>query len=116
MAHGETKIDELPTVQVLGFNGVSHLVVDDDLQAAQATLRWLSYLPIHVGDPTHCLPCPDPVDRAIEYSPPEGGQIAMSTVETYSNAAQASRLLHLHELRICCSTLLVRAQMGLAQL
>lgn len=59
-------------VQVLGFNGVSHLVVDDDLQAAQATLRWLSYLPIHVGDPTRCLPCPDPVDRPIEYAPPEG--------------------------------------------
>ncbi|KAK9867066.1 hypothetical protein WJX84_010484 [Apatococcus fuscideae] len=61
--------------QVLGFNGVSHLVVDDDLQAAQATLRWLSYLPINVGDPTRCLPCPDPVDRAIEYSPSEGAKI-----------------------------------------
>ena len=80
---------ELLTVQVLGFNGVSHLVVDDDLQAAQATLRWLSYLPIHVGDPTLCLPCPDPVDRAIEYSPPEGKQIAMSLSATHTNACHA---------------------------
>ena len=60
-------------MQVLGFNGMSHLVVDDDLHAAQATLQWLSYLPIRVGDPPRCLPYPDPIDRDIEYTPPKGG-------------------------------------------
>ena len=70
---------------------MSHLVVDDDLQAAEATLRWLSYLPIRVGDPTRCLPCPDPIDRDIRYAPPEGA--AAPTAKRSYNTTVSSALL-----------------------
>ena len=56
----------------MGVNGVSHHVVDDDLEGATAVLHWLSTMPPTLGVPPAVLPSSDPLDRGIGYAPLPG--------------------------------------------
>lgn len=55
--------------RVMGENGVSHYVVNDDLEGAKVILRWLSYCPAQVGAEPPLLPTNDPVNRPVAYEP-----------------------------------------------
>lgn len=70
----------LRAVQVMGVNGVSHHVVEDDLEGCAAVLQWLSYISPVLGGPAAALPTTDPIDRSIGYlpGPGEGGHSSAS--------------------------------------
>lgn len=53
--------------RVMGENGVSHYVVNDDLEGVKVILRWLSYCPAQLGAEPPLLPTNDPVDRPVAY-------------------------------------------------
>lgn len=59
----------LHNVQVMGLNGVSHMVVSDDLEGVTAVLKWLSMMPPDIGSLPADLPTSDPVQRLIGYCP-----------------------------------------------
>lgn len=61
--------------KVMGANGVSHHIVEDDLAGALCVLRWLSYTPARTGEPAVALPTADPADRGIAYLPAEGEKL-----------------------------------------
>eukprot|EP00808_Paulinella_micropora_P025386 g67597.t1 len=52
-------------------NGVSHLVVNDDLAGVGAIINWLRYVPaVRKGRPSCYLPLqPDPIDRPVAFTP-----------------------------------------------
>lgn len=55
--------------KIMATNGVVHLTVSDDLEGVSAILKWLSYVPPHVGG---VLPITSPLDhpdRSVEYFP-----------------------------------------------
>ena len=56
-------------VQVMGVNGVSHHIVEDDLAGCMAALHWLAYVPAVLGSLPPVLPTTDPVSRPIGYCP-----------------------------------------------
>eukprot|EP00892_Ulva_mutabilis_P004884 jgi/Ulvmu1/2768/UM014_0226.1 len=63
--------------RVMACNGVSHLVVQDDLQGAKAILEWLAYVPLTVGGEhtIHDVSVRhggDAVPRHVTYVPPPG--------------------------------------------
>ena len=58
--------------EVMGGNGVSHLLVDSDTMGVHAMLKWISFVPYKAGAPPPCLPIVDPVERAITFYPPAG--------------------------------------------
>jgi len=62
--------------KVMGFNGVSHHVVADDLEGAVAILRWLSYAAPELGV-SRPLPMPtsDPITRGIGYTVAPGQKL-----------------------------------------
>ncbi len=51
--------------RVMGVNGVSHHVVDDDLEGVKTILRWLSYTPAQLGAEPPRLPSADPGERPV---------------------------------------------------
>ncbi|KAL5992309.1 acetyl-coenzyme-A carboxylase [Asimina triloba] len=55
--------------KIMATNGVVHLTVSDDLEGVSAILKWLSYVPPHVGGPLPVLPSVDPPERLVEYVP-----------------------------------------------
>eukprot|EP00884_Botryococcus_braunii_P014175 jgi/Botrbrau1/22759/Bobra.0132s0090.2 len=55
--------------KVMGVNGVSHFVVEDDYAGVTEVLTWLSFVPATVGGPLLTLATKDPVNRAIAYTP-----------------------------------------------
>lgn len=55
--------------RVMGENGVSHYIVNDDLEGVKVILRWLSYCPPQLGAEPPLLPTNDSVDRPVGYSP-----------------------------------------------
>ena len=55
--------------KVMAVNGVVHLTVADDLEGVSAILKWLSYVPSHVGGPLPCIRSDDPPERSVEYCP-----------------------------------------------
>jgi len=55
--------------RVMGTNGVSHHVVEDDLAGVAAVLQWLSYTAPRIGDTLPALPSADPTDRPVTYLP-----------------------------------------------
>jgi len=64
--------------KVMGVNGVSHHLVDDDLEGAVAILRWLSYAAPELGaSGRRPLPMPtaDPPGRGVGYTVPPGGKL-----------------------------------------
>ncbi|KAJ3014968.1 acetyl-coenzyme-A carboxylase [Thoreauomyces humboldtii] len=63
---------QLGGTQIMHRNGVSHLVVKDDMNGVQEMLNWLSYVPKHKGAPLPVLPTTDSVDRDVEQKIPTG--------------------------------------------
>lgn len=62
----------------MGVNGVSHHLVEDDLEGAVAILRWLSYAAPELGaSGRRPLPMPtaDPPGRGVGYTVPPGGKL-----------------------------------------
>ncbi|MCO5565015.1 hypothetical protein L7F22_018685 [Adiantum nelumboides] len=55
--------------KIMGVNGVTHLIVGDDLEGVSAILKWLSYVPPYVGGPLPCIEPSDPPERLVEYNP-----------------------------------------------
>jgi acetyl-CoA carboxylase/biotin carboxylase 1 len=55
--------------KIMGVNGVTHLIVGDDLEGVVSILKWLSYVPPHVGGPLPTMEPVDPPQRAVEYNP-----------------------------------------------
>ncbi|KAJ4966755.1 hypothetical protein NE237_018604 [Protea cynaroides] len=55
--------------KIMATNGVVHLTVSDDLEGISAILKWLSYVPSHVGGPLPILRPLDPPERSVEYFP-----------------------------------------------
>ncbi|CAK0731625.1 hypothetical protein CVIRNUC_000020 [Coccomyxa viridis] len=55
--------------KVMGVNGVSHHIVEDDLAGCMAALQWLAYVPAVLGSLPPTLPTTDPINRAIGYCP-----------------------------------------------
>ncbi|KAL6777494.1 BCC3 [Auxenochlorella protothecoides x Auxenochlorella symbiontica] len=70
-----TSQQQLGGPRVMGANGVSHHVVEDDLAGVAALLRWLAYTPARLGDAPPALPGADPVARAVAYAPAEGERL-----------------------------------------
>ncbi|EFN59405.1 hypothetical protein CHLNCDRAFT_56737 [Chlorella variabilis] len=61
--------------KVMGVNGVSHHIVEDDLAGVACVLRWLAYTPARTGEPPAPLPTADPAGRAVDYCPAEGEKL-----------------------------------------
>lgn len=55
--------------KVMGYNGVSHHIVPDDLQGVRTILQLLSFAPPLLGALPAPLPSADPIDRAVGYAP-----------------------------------------------
>jgi len=50
-------------------NGVTHMVVEDDLKGVGAILRWLSYIPCRKGAPLPYTPHTDHIERPLASFP-----------------------------------------------
>ncbi|KAG2485379.1 hypothetical protein HYH03_015868 [Edaphochlamys debaryana] len=66
--------------RVMGVNGVSHHVVQDDLEGddlegVRTMLQLLSYAPPQLGGPPPALPSADPVERGVAYAPGPGEKL-----------------------------------------
>ncbi|KAF1871341.1 hypothetical protein Lal_00020134 [Lupinus albus] len=55
--------------KIMATNGVVHLTVSDDLEGVSAILKWLSYIPSHVGGKLPIVKSLDPPEREVEYLP-----------------------------------------------
>lgn len=55
--------------KIMATNGVVHLTVQDDLEGISAILKWLSYIPTHIGGALPILSPSDPPERPVEYLP-----------------------------------------------
>ncbi|OIV96706.1 hypothetical protein TanjilG_09248 [Lupinus angustifolius] len=55
--------------KIMATNGVVHLTVSDDLEGVSAILKWLSYVPSHVGGKLPIVKSLDPPERQVEYLP-----------------------------------------------
>eukprot|EP00178_Gracilaria_changii_P014241 TRINITY_DN402_c0_g1_i1.p1 TRINITY_DN402_c0_g1~~TRINITY_DN402_c0_g1_i1.p1 ORF type:complete len:2462 (+),score=353.38 TRINITY_DN402_c0_g1_i1:1194-8579(+) len=66
--------EQLGGTKVMYPNGITHTVVDDDVQGVDAILRWLSYIPKIKGEKLPIVESRDPVSRAILSCPPPNGQ------------------------------------------
>ncbi|EOD32164.1 acetyl-CoA carboxylase [Emiliania huxleyi CCMP1516] len=58
--------------EVMGGNGVSHLVVDNDLDAVHRIVQWMSFIPHKVGAPLPIIKPADPIERSVDYLPVKG--------------------------------------------
>lgn len=61
--------------RIMGVNGVSHHIVQDDLTGIKLMLKWLSYTPAILGSSPCISATADPVDRAPNYCPDESGKL-----------------------------------------
>lgn len=78
-------------MQVMGVNGVSHHIVEDDLAGCTAALHWLAYVPAVLGGLPPTLPTSDPISRAISYAPgPSESQFTLYHTSCLA-ASQSSR-------------------------
>ncbi|KAK6590701.1 acetyl-carboxylase 2 [Cryptosporidium xiaoi] len=60
--------DELGGIDIMAKNGVTHLVVKDDLEGCVEILKWLSYVPEYLGGRLPIMVDPtDPIYRNITY-------------------------------------------------
>jgi len=64
-----TSQDQLGGPQIMYPNGVSHEIVENDQVGVASILKWLSFVPKHVGALPACRDCADPVDRDVVYRP-----------------------------------------------
>jgi len=58
--------------EVMGGNGVSHMLVKDDLEAVHRIVQWLGFVPVKVGAPLPIIKITDPIERTVEYLPEKG--------------------------------------------
>jgi len=58
--------------EVMGGNGVSHLLVDSDVEGILEIVKWVSFVPSKVGAPPPCLPVVDPIEREVSFYPLQG--------------------------------------------
>ncbi|KAJ5067483.1 acetyl-coa carboxylase isoform a [Anaeramoeba ignava] len=59
--------------QIMGANGISHRIVQNDLEGIEEILKWLSFIPKKKGKslPIHLSSLlQDPIEREIEFIPP----------------------------------------------
>jgi biotin carboxylase/acetyl-CoA carboxylase carboxyltransferase component/biotin carboxyl carrier protein len=66
--------EQLGGTKIMYPNGVTHVVVPDDVQGISAVLDWLSFVPAARGQPLPTIESRDPVDREIQVAPPANGQ------------------------------------------
>lgn len=66
--------DQLGGSKVMHPNGITHSVVESDVDGIHAILQWLSYVPKRHGDPLPVIESRDTVHRGITVSPPVDGQ------------------------------------------
>lgn len=60
---------QLGGTQIMFANGVSHLIVNDELNGVISILDWIAYIPKKRGDPIPVLDSVDPVERLVEFIP-----------------------------------------------
>lgn len=73
--------------RVMGHNGVSHHIVDDDLHGATCILQWLAFMPPCIGAQPLALPCSDPTSRTVAYTPAAGDKLDARAAIAGSGAA-----------------------------
>jgi len=61
--------DQLGGPQIMIPNGVSHELVDDDQEGVASILKWLSFVPKHVGALPASRGFSDPITREVEWRP-----------------------------------------------
>ncbi|XP_006870497.1 PREDICTED: acetyl-CoA carboxylase 2 [Chrysochloris asiatica] len=64
-----TSNNQLGGVQIMHYNGVSHITVPDDFEGVYTILEWLSYMPKDNHSPVPIITPTDPIDREIEFYP-----------------------------------------------
>jgi acetyl-CoA carboxylase/biotin carboxylase 1 len=64
-----TSNNQIGGTQIMYANGVSHLVVSDELRGVQSLLQWLGYVRDRRDGALPVLDMFDPLDRAIEFDP-----------------------------------------------
>jgi len=64
-----TSQDQLGGPQIMIPNGVSHMQVNDDQEGVNAMLKWISYVPLRVGQLAPQVRTADPVDREVGFVP-----------------------------------------------
>uniref|UniRef100_A0A8D2KPK5 acetyl-CoA carboxylase n=1 Tax=Urocitellus parryii TaxID=9999 RepID=A0A8D2KPK5_UROPR len=64
-----TSNNQLGGVQIMHFNGVSHITVPDDFEGVYTILEWLSYMPKDNLSPVPIITPTDPIDREVEFLP-----------------------------------------------
>ncbi|XP_045152620.1 acetyl-CoA carboxylase 2 [Echinops telfairi] len=64
-----TSNNQLGGVQIMHYNGVSHITVPDDFEGVHTILEWLSYMPKDNKSPVPIITPTDPIDREIEFHP-----------------------------------------------
>ncbi|KAK2501552.1 hypothetical protein MC885_004992 [Smutsia gigantea] len=64
-----TSNNQLGGVQIMYYNGVSHITVPDDFEGVCTILEWLSYMPKDNHSPVPIITPTDPIDREIEFTP-----------------------------------------------
>ncbi|XP_004636404.1 acetyl-CoA carboxylase 2 [Octodon degus] len=64
-----TSNNQLGGVQIMHYNGVTHVTVPDDFEGVYTILEWLSYMPKDIHSPLPIITPTDPVDREVEFFP-----------------------------------------------
>ncbi|XP_051691837.2 acetyl-CoA carboxylase 2 isoform X2 [Oryctolagus cuniculus] len=64
-----TSNNQLGGVQIMHYNGVSHITVPDDFEGVYTILEWLSYVPKDNRSPVPIVTPSDPIDREVEFFP-----------------------------------------------
>ena len=60
---------QLGGVQIMFYNGVSHLTAPSDFEGVRRIVEWLAYVPNYHGAVLPIAMPTDPVDRAVQYMP-----------------------------------------------
>lgn len=64
-----TSNNQLGGIQIMYDNGVSHVIVHDDLEGCYTMLRWLSYMPKVKGGDLPIIESIDPYERDVVFTP-----------------------------------------------
>eukprot|EP01062_Namystynia_karyoxenos_P024981 TRINITY_DN19789_c0_g2_i1.p1 TRINITY_DN19789_c0_g2~~TRINITY_DN19789_c0_g2_i1.p1 ORF type:complete len:2257 (+),score=954.46 TRINITY_DN19789_c0_g2_i1:116-6886(+) len=75
-----TSNNQLGGTNIMGPNGVSHWVVDDDMQAVHHVMQWLDFVPDVVNGPEHRSSVPPTMDRIGVVSDPVDRDVEQATV------------------------------------
>lgn len=60
---------QLGGIQIMFFNGITHLTAPTDFQGIQQIVKWLAFIPRTKGAPIPIMPPVDPVDRTVGFMP-----------------------------------------------